>query len=277
MTVTSDAPLVGPCAPWAVEADIEDCSPCAGKEIDPGVIASAIDAASFILYRATAMQFSGTCTETVRPCCTSCCDDGLWWHRFGIAVVPHLIDGNWYNCRTPSCDSKCLRWECNQRIPKVDLHRYPVTEITAIKIDGVPLATSAYRIDDHRYVTRTDGDPWPSEQNLLDPDTEVGTWSIEYEYGYPIPDIANKAAVELACHLALDCVGDGECRLPTRATSVTRRGVTWNLVDVQRAVDRGQTGLYFVDLFIRSVNPHGLTLPPRVWSPDFSDPPAVLG
>lgn len=277
MTVTSEAPNIGPCEPWATDSDIEICSPCTGKDIDQTVITQALDAASLILYRATAMQFSGECTETVRPCCSSCCDDSGWWRGFGLPVMPHLIDGTWYNCRTASCDSKCLRWECNQKLPRVDLHRYPVTEITEIKIDGVVLAAASYRIDDHHFVTRTDGEVWPSEQNLLLDDTEVGTWSIDYKYGYPIPDAGIKAAAELACHLALDCVGDSECRLPTRATAVTRRGVSWNLTDVQQAVDNGQTGLYFVDLFIKAVNPNGLAFKPRVWSPDFDKPPAVLG
>ena len=44
--------------------------------------------------------------------------------------------------------------------------------------------------------------------------------------------------------------------------------MSWTLLDPQDFLDKGRTGIYQVDLFLRTVNPDGARLRARVFSPD---------
>ena len=59
-----------------------------------------------------------------------------------------------------------------------------------------------------------------------------------------------------------------QCRISTRAVTITRKGVTVNLEDASALISMGLTGLPLADAFIRTVNPNGLTRSSRVLSPD---------
>ncbi len=111
---------------------------------------------------------------------------------------------------------------------------------------------------------------WPRCQNLDLPDTEVGTFSVTYEYGVEPPLIGLEAAKQLACQIYLGCTGSDQCQLPTGATRVTRQGVTIERQFFSRDPKTGawRTGLPLVDLFLNTVNPGGLRRRPAVWTPD---------
>jgi hypothetical protein len=62
--------------------------------------------------------------------------------------------------------------------------------------------------------------------------------------------------------------GDEDCALPQRVTSISRQGVSYTLLDSQDFIDDVRTGLYAVDLFLKTVNPDKARAKSRVFSPD---------
>jgi hypothetical protein len=62
--------------------------------------------------------------------------------------------------------------------------------------------------------------------------------------------------------------GDDDCALPQRVTSISRQGVSYTLLDSQDFIEEMRTGLYAVDLFLKTVNPDKARAKSRVFSPD---------
>ena len=62
--------------------------------------------------------------------------------------------------------------------------------------------------------------------------------------------------------------GDDDCALPQRVTSISRQGVSYTLLDSQDFIEEMRTGLYAVDLFLKTVNPDKARAKARVFSPD---------
>jgi hypothetical protein len=61
---------------------------------------------------------------------------------------------------------------------------------------------------------------------------------------------------------------DDDCALPQRVTSISRQGVSYTLLDNQDFIAEMRTGIYAVDLFLKSTNPDGARTKSRVFSPD---------
>jgi hypothetical protein len=76
------------------------------------------------------------------------------------------------------------------------------------------------------------------------------------------------AARTLAIEFAKLFNGDDTCALPQRVTSISRQGVSYTLLDSQDFIDEMRTGLYAVDLFLKSVNPDKAKAKARVFSTD---------
>lgn len=273
--VTVSPPVEGPRLPWATPNDVSSCG-IDIRALNDDILALNLTIASEILYRKFGYQFPGQASETIRPItrsdlCGQCSD-------WGGGYIPGIIEGVWYNfgpgCISGAGSSPSLGvvYEGGIAIPRIDLGQYPVTAITSVKIDGATFAYDSganYRLDDWRYLVRTDGNLWPSAQNLLLDDTQPGTWSVQLIYGAVPPQTAISACAQLASELTKHCMGEmAKCQLPLRVTAMTRQGVTYSLPDVMDILNRGKTGLYFVDLAIDTFNPHGLDRPARVVSPD---------
>lgn len=143
----------------------------------------------------------------------------------------------------------------------------PVHAVTEAKVDGVVLPTTAYRLDDHRFLMRVDGQMWPQQNNLLKADTEVGTWTITAQFGETVPSSAAVAVGELAGEF-LRAVNGEDCRLPRTVTQLARQGVTITMPSIAESFDKGVTGLFLTDLFIKSVNPNKLQQRSRSYSVD---------
>lgn len=73
----------------------------------------------------------------------------------------------------------------------------------------------------------------------------------------------------LATQLALACsaAGEGECRLPAKVVSASRRGLDFELEPAD-LMSEGRTGIEAVDLFLLAVNPERLRHGSSVRSPD---------
>lgn len=138
----------------------------------------------------------------------------------------------------------------------VQLPRSPVTEVTEVLVDGAPFAD--WNLLRSGWLERTDGQPWQLCDNSV---------QITYLYGEPPPRGGRAAAVELAIEFIRYKHGLDGCRLPRKATSITRQGLTIN-IDPLEFLDRGGTGLLGVDLWLRAVNPGGEPQGAMVISPD---------
>lgn len=247
---------VGPCSAWTTSEDAAAC--CADVGTFVTLLDDSISAASQVLWELSGRRFAGLCSDTVRPCRVGCGCGGWQVLSRGHLVMP---EGHWGYCEGSPCG-------CHD-LSRVLLSGYPVREIIEVKIDGVVIAASEYRLDEERYLTRLNGDSWPSCARLDLPDTEDGTFSVVYTYGQSPPLLGSQAAGELACQIYLACLGDSDCKLPTGATRVVRQGITVERqtfsYDVANRAWR--TGLQLVDLFLNTYNPTNLRRRPAFWGP----------
>lgn len=250
-----------PCEPW----DVVWCCPM--EAVSPTVSGAAINGATDLLWALSGRRL-GLCTVTVRPCRSTCPDSMVdryttyWTHGW---PNPALIDGDWVNLGCGRCTGAC---GCSE-VSEVVFQDY-VHDIVSIQVDGVPLATGGgdYRLDNHRRLIRLDGEEWPLCQDWNVADGEVGSWSVTMRVGVPVPDSGVLAVSELATEIMLAMCGNRTCRLPQRVRTVTRGGVTIDMMDAMDFLREGRTGLYLVDAFLNAVNPARLAQRSRVFSPD---------
>jgi hypothetical protein len=216
--------------------------------------------ATLVLWAATGRQY-GLCELTVRPCGRECtnCANGYYWYEG--TWIPYIWNGQWFNCWCGSdwgcsCDPKCRVY-----LPG------PVTEVSEVIVDGTTIDPSEYVVYDGRWLVRLDTSAcWPycGDFNVT---SGTGFFQVTYTRGTAVPMALLNAAGTLACEYAKACLGEA-CRLPSRVVSVARQGVTVSMVDVDRLLETGLTGLTEVDQVIVSLNPYRLKGRTRLYSPD---------
>lgn len=91
---------------------------------------------------------------------------------------------------------------------------------------------------------------------------------VTYRYGSVPPMAGRMAARTLAKQFALLWEGSDECSLPDRVTSISRQGLTYTILDSQDFIADLRTGVYEVDLFLKTANPDRALRKARVFSPD---------
>lgn len=249
------APVYGPCEVWEPITCVEWPT---GSEAVSGY---ALEAATDILWRESGQQF-GLCTRTVRPCRRDCFDGYGWWQWTGQGPLywpqPALIRGNWYNLTCGGCAGSCSCTDVEEAMLPG-----PVYAITQVLLFGEVMPTGSYRVDNDQMLTRTDGGVWPYCQDMTQPDDGADAWAVTAQFGQPVPVSGRMAIGELAREIALACLGQ-ECALPWNVTTAIRQGVTIELGDPTDIANR----LYFVGLFIRSVNPNRYKSTARIFDPD---------
>ncbi len=267
--------------PCGWEPDFTGCKtgPCCPDlaEADPVIVELAGTIASHMIWALTGRQF-GCCEITVRPCKPETCapmnlNDIVYWNsRFPargagnlgvLSYFPTLVGGEVYNiaCGCPQGCCKC-RASCEFPLPG------PVCEIVSVVDGGIELDEEDWILYDNGTLAFVN-DTCPSCQNYDLPLGEVGTWSVTYTIGTPVPASANYAAGLLACELAKSMVGDTKnCALPERVQAVSRTGIDIAFFDPIAFASEGLTGLPVVDSIIRALNPYKMTQAPRCWSPD---------
>lgn len=106
--------------------------------------------------------------------------------------------------------------------------------------------------EDHSFVA--DGVIVHNCQDMsADPMTDPDTFMVTYLRGRSAPPGGQLAAGVLACELAKMICGDKGCKLPKRVTSISREGVTIDLLDSFSTMwDKGSTGLLVVDMWLAS-------------------------
>jgi hypothetical protein len=208
--------------------------------------------ASQILYILSGRRY-GIRTETLRPVA------GQRNCGWGDLMRMQYMSANWL-----------WLYRSNEGAPSSLQLKSPVQTITSVKVDGVVLDPSAYQLYDNRSLVRLQDSSgttlrWPIYQRLELPDTEVGSFAITYSWGTPVPEGGKLAAQVFATELARYLNRD-ESAFSDRTISVTRQGVSQALDPTPFLT--GSTGLYFVDSWLKTVNPSGGRRRPSITSPD---------
>lgn len=251
----------GPCSGW--DQPIWSCTLPAGAA---AVTGTAVQAASDVLYALTGRHL-GTCQLTIRPCRDDCWGSGWpfaeWW-QFGLYPRPVFYSGVWYNI---TCNN-CIGDTCSCSVISQARMPAPVANILQVKVDGVVLPSTAYRMDNYRLLTRIDGGVWPFCNNLALDDTKVGTWSVTLTTGEAVSPLGRMALGELATQFTKLLLCNTDCAVPVNVQQIVRQGVTQNMLDPNKVFADGQIGLYFCDLFIQTENPNKLMAPSVVYDLD---------
>lgn len=200
----------------------------------------ALEMASHILYKLTGEKFQGIRSVAEMY--------NVNQNAQIMPTQPALIQGNMYNLPRNSAGTM-----------KLHLRHRPVREIISITEMGSVLPHGSYEIRNRSFVVKKNKLPW-----LSDPLNEI---EVEYTYGASIPTAGRFAALRLATELTLSWTDSPDCALPVRLSSVTRQGVQITVLDPQEFLDKGRTGLYEVDLFLRVYNPDGAKKKSKLYVP----------
>lgn len=255
------------------------CSSLSGLSPEMQVIVQ--NAAISYLWNWTRRQF-GTCPVTIRPCREECLGSWTtyrgrgwpttnlpWFEGFPGPLNPALIGGQWFNlpCGGGCSGDKC---SCNY-VPTVDLLMGPVASIDSVVIGGEVLDPLSYRLDNYRYLVRTDGGDWPVCQDMVQDPTVIGsdTFQVTYQIGVAVPSGGQLAAGILACQMAKAACGDKNCQLPQRIQQITRQQVQTTVLDSYGSMyEYGTTGLWVVDSWVSSIMASNRQTGLRISSPD---------
>jgi len=247
----------GPCAPW------DAVFPCDISAESPDAVADAVLFATEVVDALSGRQF-GSCPVTLRPCLRECLTTS---YTAGWDPWPgsSALSSPWYalvTCSGSGCTDTCSCTTLSEVVLPA-----PVSSVTQVLIDGSPLVTGSYRVDDNRMLVRVDGFTWPRCNDLSKADTETGTWSVTVNVGQTIPEGGKWAVGELACQYIRARKGE-DCRLPASVQKLVRQGVTIEFPKLTDTFNAGYTGLYLVDTFIRAVNPNKLKRRSKTYSVD---------
>lgn len=237
------APRNLPVDPWPIDLE--------GLALPEGV--SPVTVAEFVtevLWALSGRRY-GTREVLVRPCGQCPGSPATWWQTSSFGeIVPF---------RHPTHSAGCTCSHVNE----VELPG-PVADVIQVRVDGVSF--NQWRVDSWKLLVRTDGQPWPRCQEPI-PDDQVGTWSVRYVRGRPVPPGGLLAGREFAGEVA-QMLSSGGCSLPTwAANSISQQGVSVSM-DPGEFIAQGRVGLPITDNWLRVRNPGRLTRAPRILSAD---------
>lgn len=244
---------------WPVD---RSCLPEAIGDVDIAQQQDAENLAVQVLWALSGRQF-GACPVQARPCPAPCHS----LQEISIGVPPYGFSGsffpvwdgrNWRNV-TCGCGPQCS-WRAPNVVHLASRVALPVQEVVEVVIEGEVLDDSEYQLEGD-LLYRVSGN-WPP-QDLTRPLDEPGTWSVTYLRGTPPPAGSAKLVGLLAKEFLAACNG-GKCRLPRRVRSVTRQGVSYDMVDPVDIYQEGKTGIPEVDLWLSAVNPRHIMAAPEV-------------
>lgn len=240
------------CDPWPF---VWPCDPPA--EVNPEQQQVAVAAAQQMLWSRTGRRL-GLCTvtERYRPnvnsggCGMPYMTDDLVWHNGGMGGA--------------SC---CA----------IHLTHQPVYRVTEVQVNGRVINPSTYRVEGARLIRRDMC--WPPGYECYDPPI-----TVTYRWGIaltgPDPDDPSvepaplwgmaAAAMGEVTNEVLNAMCGRQCRLPQRATSITRAGVTVTMPDPAATLRERLLGLPLADSLIMATNPNRLETRSRVYSPDMA-------
>lgn len=193
---------------------------------------------------------------TVMPCARTCCSPKFRESMF----FPILLENGMYgNCW---CSDGC---NC-ANAPSVTLEG-PVGNIVEVRVQGAVLPPSAYRVEDGTRLVRLDGHGWPA--------CAGDQFTVTYLNGYEVDELGEYVGGIMANEFLMALTDERKCRLPAETTSIARQGM--NLTFETGLFPGGMTNIREVDIYVKQWNPNGLTIKPRVWSPDMPRNRKVTG
>lgn len=211
------------------------------------------------LRRLTLYQVGGE-PITVMPCARTCCRPWDITLLPGRAFFPVMLDNGMYgNC---FCNDGC---NCAST-PSVLLEG-PVGNVVDVRVRGVSLPPTAYRVEDGARLVRLDGEGWPA--------CAGDNFTVTYLNGYEVDELGEYVGGILANEFLLAITDERNCRLPAETTSVVRTGVSLTLET--GLFPGGVTGIKEIDVYITQWNPNALKVKPAVYSPDYKRPRSVSG
>lgn len=192
---------------------------------------------------------------------------GRKFHTGTVATERYIVDRTWISPYTLTPVRGSVVYDRDWGVYIVDPYDWNNRKI---RLDGVPIKSigSVTSLADGRVLD-------PSEYTVinkaflqLDGPIPRGI-EISYTYGQEPPKTGRMAAKVMATQFFYLWSGREEhCSLPDRVTSVTREGVSWVLLDNQDFLDDLKTGIYIVDMFLKSVNPDKARVKAKVFSVD---------
>lgn len=212
--------------------------------------------ASYMLWAMSGRKYTGETTVTERYTCT------LRNNRLGASrktTSPILFGGDVYNIPSGDYDEYSeLTADGMSPDSRIRLRGRPVTKIHSMRNrTGKILDPSSYYLVDHSVIHVKAGTAW----------TPCNT-EVTYSYGTPVPVAGKMAALTLATEFAKLWAGDDDCALPQRVTSISRQGVSYTILDNQEFIAELRTGIYAIDLFLKTVNPDNARKKAKVFSVD---------
>lgn len=227
---------------------------CSFTGVLDAAISDAIDEASDMLGILTGLRVHGVCTSTVYPVGSGGCgprNDGYYGGD---------LSGWGWSVGSPR-NNEADRFGGIQTIPL----RGPDTSIVEIKIAGVTLLSTEYKLLDGIYLARVNGG-WPSSNSL-----DASGWTITYSYGRAPDYLTRQAAAELAVQLAMFWNGFPN-QLPNGLTGANVQGASYSLQDRAEALRAGDEQLPAVARFLGIYAPASASEDGRnrasVWSPE---------
>ena len=183
-----------------------------------------------------------------------------------ITVIPvshHCMNPRWASTMTQAYPSAAALRDClcgggcscpGGRAVELDA---PVGRVDEVLVDGAPVPSTAYRVENSNMLVRTDGESWPSCNSRM---------TVTYLNAYPVDIIGAHVGGLLADEFLKALEGGRDCRLPEGVKSITRAGMSIEFTEEMFA--GGQTGIVEVDTYLMQWNPHGLRTRPQVYTPE---------
>lgn len=219
----------------------------------------AVKNASYLLWSMSGRKFSGTTTVTERY--VSAYDPYLRAGGSRLNYFPTLVQGKIENIPHGGFGRYSHRdylGDGTSSYSRLRLRGRKVVKIHVLRdMYGKVIDPSTYYLYDHSTLLGTPNAIW-SPSNV----------EVTYTYGSPPPQAGRSAARILATELVKLYENDDTCALPQRVTSVNRQGVSYTILDNQSFIDELKTGIYAVDLFLKTANPDKARSRSRVFSPD---------
>jgi hypothetical protein len=226
-----------------------------GEYADSPYAYDAAKAATNILWALSGRKYTGITTVTERYICAA------RTYRYGAARGTYdaeIINGRVYNVPSVTFDYfEDMTSDGLSPASRLRLRGRPVAFVQEVRNrHGGIIDPSLYYLVDHSTLQSTSGAPWSPC------DVEV-----TYSYGVEPPVMGKQAARILALEFCKLWSGD-DCALPQRITSISRQGVSYTILDSQDFLQEMRTGIYSIDLFLKSVNPDKARAKAKVFTPD---------
>jgi len=230
-----------------------------GAYADSDYAYDAVKTASHLLWAMSGRKFSGVTTVTERY--VSAYDPYLRSGGSRFNYSPILIGGMVQNISIGAVGRNSHRdfmGDGTSSYSRLRLRGRKVIKIHNMRDqNGVIIDSSTYYLAEHSTIYGTPGAQW-SPSNV----------EVTYTYGSPPPASGKAAARMFATELVKLFENDDTCALPQRVSTAARQGVSYTILDNQSFIDELKTGVYAVDLFLKTVNPDKARARSRVFSPD---------